>query len=269
MKLLLARVSLILSLLLPVYFMVAALGVKFGLWPWQVGLMKLIVQFGLPLIGLTLLLGLVALVWTLVRKPRTGWAMALVGLLIPVLALGYLASVRAKSADIPPVHDISTDIIDPPVFSPQVMAARQATGANPVVAMTATMGSLEAYKGPAFSKIAGKTLGQVGQDAYPGVRTLTLTADPAKAAAAAAAEAAAQGWAVVTTDPAIGIVEARAETFWFGFKDDVAIRIRPNATGGAIVDVRSTSRVGLSDLGANAARIQAFLAGLKTRLAVA
>ena len=101
MKLLLARASLILSMLLPVYFLVAALGVKFGLWPWQVGLMKLIIQFGLPLIGITLLLGLVALVVTLIRKPRTGWAMALVGLLIPVLALGYLASVRAKSADIP------------------------------------------------------------------------------------------------------------------------------------------------------------------------
>ena len=75
MKLLLARVSLILSLLLPVYFLVAALGVKFGLWSWQVGLMKMIMQFGVPLIGITLLLGLVALVVTLVRKPRTGWAM--------------------------------------------------------------------------------------------------------------------------------------------------------------------------------------------------
>eukprot|EP01041_Mallomonas_annulata_P017618 gene17618-36165_t len=157
MKLLIARVSLILSLLLPVYFMGAALGVKFGLWSWQVGLMKLIVQFGLPLIGLTLLLGLVALVWTLVRKPRTGWAMALVGLLIPVLALGYLGSVRSKSADIPPIHDISTDIADPPAFSPKVMAARQATDANPVNAMTAPMGSLKAYQGPAFAKIAGKT----------------------------------------------------------------------------------------------------------------
>ena len=164
MKLLLARVSLILSLLLPVYFMAAALGVKYGLWPWQVGLMKLIVQFGLPLIGITLLLGLVALIVTLIRKPRNGWAMALVGLLIPVLALGYLASVRAKSADIPPIHDIATDITDPPVFSAKLMAARDATKANPVNAMTATMGSLKAYQSAAFSKIATKTLGQVGHE---------------------------------------------------------------------------------------------------------
>jgi hypothetical protein len=267
MKLLIARVSLILSLLLPVYFMGAALGVKFGFWSWQVGLMKLIVQFGLPLIGITLLLGLVALVVTLIRKPRTGWAMALVGLLIPVLALGYLGSVRSKSADIPPIHDISTDIADPPAFSPKVMAARQATDANPVNAMTAPMGSLKAYQGPAFAKIAGKTLGQVGHEAYPAVRTLTVTADPAKVAAAAKAEARAQGWTAVTANPAAGVVEATAETFWFGFKDDVVVRVRAGALGGSIVDVRSTSRVGLSDIGANAARIEKFLTGLKTRLA--
>ena len=267
MKLLIARVSLILSLLLPVYFMVAALGVKFGLWPWQFGLMKLIVQFGLPLIGFALILGLVALVASLVRKPRAGWKMALVGLLIPVLALGFLASVQQRSAGIPPIHDIATDIADPPVFSAAVLSARQAIESNPVEAMTAPMGSLKAYSGPAFAGIAGKTLGQVGHDAYPAVRPLTLAAAPAKVAAAAEAEAKAQGWTVVNADPATGAIEATAETFWFGFKDDVAVRIRPSATGGSVVDVRSTSRVGLSDLGANAKRIEAFLAGLKVRAA--
>jgi len=266
MKLLLARASMVLSLLLPVYFLVAALGVKFGLWPWQVGLMKLIVQFGLPLIGIALLLGLVALVVTLIRKPRTGWAMALVGLLIPVLALGYLISVRAKSADIPPIHDIATDITDPPMFSDKLMAVRQSADSNPVNAMTAPMGSLKAYQAPAFSGMAAKTLGQVGHESYPAVRTLTVAATPSSVATAVEAEAKAQGWTVTTNEPANGVVEATAETFWFGFKDDVAVRIRPSATGGSLVDVRSTSRVGLSDLGANAARIQAFLTGLKARL---
>lgn len=267
MALKLARVSMIASLLLPLYFAVAALGVKFGLWPWQVGLMTMIVQLGLPLIGIALLLGAAALVVTLLRKPRRGWGMALVGLLIPLAALGYLASVRAKSADIPPIHDVATDISDPPAFSAKVLAAREAAGANPVNALTAPMGSLKPYQGPSFARLAAKTLGEVGHEAYPGVRTLTVTAEPAAVAAAAVAEAEAQGWTVVPTDPAAGVVEAVAETFWFGFKDDVAVRIRPGPAGGAIVDLRSTSRVGLSDLGANAARIEAFLAGLKTRLA--
>ena len=267
MKQLLIRLSLIVSLLLPVYFLVAALGVKFGLWPWQTGLLVLIVKFGLPLIGIALLLGIVALAVAVFQKPRRGWAMALVGLLIPALALGYLASVRAKSADIPPIHDIATDIADPPTFSAALMATRQAGGANPVNAMTAPIGTLKAYQGPAFGRIAAKTLGQVGHENYPGVRTFSVKAPPAQAYAAAEAEARAQGWSLVTTQPDQGMVEATAETFWFGFKDDVAIRIRPAGFGGSMIDVRSVSRVGLSDLGANAARIEAFLGGLKTRLA--
>lgn len=268
MRLMLARASMALSLFLPVYFMVAALGVKFGLWTWQVGLMTMTLQFGLPLFGVSLILGLVALVAGLVRKPRTGLRMALVGLLVPVLALGFLVSVQRKSAGIPPIHDVATDIADPPAFSAAVMAARQAVQANPVESMTAPMGSLKAYQGPAFAGIAGKTLGQVGHDAYPAVRPLTLAAAPAKVAAAAEAEAKAQGWTVVTSNPAAGVVEATAETFWFGFKDDVAVRVRPSASGGSVVDVRSTSRVGLSDIGANAKRIEVFLAGLKVRAAV-
>jgi uncharacterized protein (DUF1499 family) len=145
------------------------------------------------------------------------------------------------------------------------MAARKSVEANPVNAMDAPMGGLPAYQGPAFSALAAKTLGQVGHEAYPAVRPLALSADPARVAAAAEAEAKAQGWTVATSDPAGGVIEATAETFWFGFKDDVAIRIRPGASGGSVVDVRSTSRVGLSDIGANAARIEAFLTGLKVR----
>ena len=93
MRLKLARASLIVSLLLPLYFMAAALGVKFGLWSWQTGLLTMIVQLGAPLIGLTLLLGLAATGATLFRKPRTGWRMALAGLLVPVLALAYVGQV--------------------------------------------------------------------------------------------------------------------------------------------------------------------------------
>ncbi|MCA6307868.1 MAG: DUF1499 domain-containing protein [Phenylobacterium sp.] len=267
MRLKLAQASMALSLLLPFYFMVAALGVKFDLWSWRVGLLTLILQVGLPLFGLSLILGLVALVASLVRTPRTGWKMALVGLLIPLLGLGYAGALRQGSGDVPPIHDVTTDIADPPAFSAAVMAARAAVDANPVNSMSAPMGSLEAYKGPEFSAISAKTLGEVGRGAYPDLRPLSLPAEPSKVAAAAVEEAKAQGWTLVTTDPAAGVIEATAETFWFGFEDDVAIRVRPSPTGGSIVDVRSTSRVGLSDLGANAKRIEAFLAGLKARMA--
>jgi uncharacterized protein (DUF1499 family) len=71
----------------------------------------------------------------------------------------------------------------------------------------------------------------------------------------------AQGLEVVNSDPVTGIVEATATTFWFGFKDDVVVRITQEAAGSKI-DVRSVSRVGQSDIGANAARIQKFLDAL-------
>jgi len=71
------------------------------------------------------------------------------------------------------------------------------------------------------------------------------------------------GWTIKAENVQAGTIEATAETFWYGFKDDVAIRIQPAEGGGSIVDVRSVSRVGGSDLGANAERVKAYL----TRLA--
>ena len=75
------------------------------------------------------------------------------------------------------------------------------------------------------------------------------------------AEAAARsmGWEIVEVAPAEGRIEATATTGWWGFKDDVVVRLR-EAEGGIVLDVRSKSRVGRSDLGANAARIRAYLA---------
>ena len=70
------------------------------------------------------------------------------------------------------------------------------------------------------------------------------------------------GWEIVSSDPAGGRIEATDTTFWFGFKDDVVVRVvsQPN---GSRIDVRSVSRVGIGDLGANAARIRSYLAALK------
>ncbi len=266
MRLLIARIALVLSLLLPVWFMAAALGVKFDLWSWRLGLGVLIVQWGPRLLIAALVIALVAVVATLARSPRTGWRAALVALVIPVLGLGYLAYVRGQSADIPPIHDVTTNAEDAPVFSEALTALRTAEEANPVVDISTPLISLPAYQGPRFAPLAGKSLGQVGQEAYPELSTLVTPKAPADAFAAAEAEARAQGWTIVSTDAGAGLIEATAETFWFGFKDDVVIRVR-SAEAGSAIDMRSTSRVGLSDLGANAARIEAYMTALSGRLA--
>jgi len=71
-----------------------------------------------------------------------------------------------------------------------------------------------------------------------------------------------QGWAVVKSDKTAGIIEATDTSFWFGFKDDISVRIVAGEGGGAVLDIRSVSRVGQSDIGANAKRIRAFTSGL-------
>ena len=72
------------------------------------------------------------------------------------------------------------------------------------------------------------------------------------------------GWDIVALVPEQGRIEATASTLLFGFKDDVVIRITPEA-GGSRVDMRSVSRVGGSDIGANARRIRAFMKELQAQ----
>lgn len=262
----LARLILILALLLPVYFAVAALGARFGVFGWQFGLGTMIVQWGPRLIIGVLGAAVLILIATLVKTPRKGWRFALIAVLIPAAALGYLGWVRGQSEDIPPIHDISTRPADPPAFSPELLAQRALTpDVNPVVDLMTPIRLLEKYQGPRFADMADQSLGQVAAEAYPDITPLTTTATPAVTFAAALAEAEAQGWDVVSQNAEAGILSATATTFWFGFKDDIAVRVRAEGAG-SVVDVRSTSRVGLSDLGANAARIEAYLAGVSGRL---
>ncbi len=73
------------------------------------------------------------------------------------------------------------------------------------------------------------------------------------------------GWAIIAARPGDGRIEATDTTFWFGFRDDVVIRIRPEGKKTRL-DIRSKSRVGRSDLGKNAARIDAFLKRMDEKL---
>lgn len=263
----LVRSALILSILTPLYFMVAALGTKFGLWPWRVGLGTLIVTWGPRLLGAAVLLALAALVAILRRRPRRGVGIALVALVIPALGLGYLYQVRARSQSIPPIHDVATNVEDPPVHSPRLSAERAAADSNPVHPLTDRLSDIEAYRTPRFADQANRTVGDLAREAYPQLRPLIVTADRRRLFAALVKAANDRGWRIITNDPAGGRFEAVARTFWFGFEDDVAVRVRPAAGGRLTVDARSTSRVGLGDLGANAARLTDYLRSVERNLA--
>lgn len=267
MKRILRRTALAVSLLVPVYFMAAALGVKFGLWDWRMGLGTLIVTWGPRLLIGAMVLAAAALTASLVRRPREGVGIALLALLIPALGLGYLFYVRTQSAFVPPIHDVATNIQDPPIFSDRIMQERQASGANPLHPLTASLSSIEAYQGPRFADQHSRTVGELVQEDYPDLRTVTVTAPADRLFAALRSQAEDRGWTIATVDLAAGRFEAVAETFWFGFQDDVAVRVRPaGAPNQWQLDARSTSRVGLGDMGANAARLLNYLAAVTEEL---
>src|SRR5437588_404451 len=115
--------------------------------------------------------------------------------------------------------------------------------------------------GYARCRMAATTVPQLAEQqrrAYPDIVPAVLAAGPEVAFARALDAARAMGWEIVDAQPKEGRIEATATTFWFGFKDDVVVRITPLSAGSRI-DVRSKSRVGRGDTGTNAQRVRAYL----------
>ncbi len=256
-----SRFVFVLALLLPVYFAGSALGTKFGLWSWQTGLGTLIAKVGPLLLGGVALAALASFVVCVFRKPRKGWLLALLAIVIPATAFGALAMVRAQAGAIPPIHDIATDTANPPGLSAATLAARDASDANPINDYQTPLGEIDMWK-ESDPEIAGKSHAQLITSAYADLAPLPLgSTSQADAVAAVAAAMEDMGFDNVVADTEAGRVDGLAETFWFGFKDDVTARVAENQ-----IDFRSISRVGVSDLGANAARIEELRANVEKRL---
>jgi len=187
----------------------------------------------------TLLLALGGMIGAARRRARMSTAAtAFVMSLAAIVPIGALAW---KASRVPAIHDITTDTVNPPRFV--AMLPLREGARNPVE-----------YGGP---DVAAKQ-----RAAYPDIVPLTLNLPPARAFDRALTAVRAMGWDLVASDPAGGRIEATDTTFWFGFKDDVVVRVQPQENGSR-VDVRSLSRVGGGDIGANAARIRKYLAALK------
>jgi uncharacterized protein (DUF1499 family) len=185
----------------------------------------------------------VALLALIVAARRgAGRAAAVTAIIAGVLALAMPYSWFRQASRVPRIHDITTDTDHPPLFV--AVVPLRARAPNPVQ-----------YGGP---EIAAQQ-----HQGYAGLAPLAVGVPPDQAFNRALAVARKMGWEIVASDPASGRIEATDTTFWFGFKDDIVARIAA-APGGSRVDVRSLSRVGLSDVGTNAARIRKYLSELKT-----
>ncbi|MEE4537766.1 MAG: DUF1499 domain-containing protein [Erythrobacter sp.] len=246
-----AKLVLALLILLPLFFAIAALGTKFGVWGWQFGLVTLTFSAGLWFAGILGVAALISLILALIKKPRRGVviAIAAIGIIVPLAVVSVFASARSAAGN-NPIHDVATDTSDPPQFSAATMNERRNAGANLLIDYTTPLGETELFAG-AEPELAIRNHAQIINDNYSDLSPLPLGgASRADAVAAVAAAMGNMGLVQISTDAEAGRVEAVAESFWFGFKDDVVARI-----GEDEIDFRSVSRVGRSDLGANAERI--------------
>lgn len=266
--------SLAVSIFTILWFAIAALGTKFGLWPWQVGLGQMTIGIGPGIAMLALGLSLIAQVIALIKAPRKqAFILALAATLIAAFCMFRLAGLGAQANSLPPLHDIQTDWADPIQFSADLMAAREAQGeTNPVLDAPTVPEYAEARwpgtAGRLVSEIQEEAEAKEGSDGtvYPALESIYFSQSPAEIAATAEQIMTKRGWDIVSNQ-AIGDsvqVEATATSGWFGFKDDVAVRVRA-ANGATEVDIRSTSRVGLSDLGANSSRVYGLMVELEDR----
>ena len=246
------RAALAVSLLVPVYFLVAALGTKFGLFDWTVGFVQMTFMWGVRVLLASAGLALLAMLLALFVSPRRGVITALIALIIPLIGVGYGMYVRSAAADIPAIHDISTDLDNPPAFSESVVRARAAVPQSNHLDLL----NKRTQEGRAFTDLQ--------RQHYPDIEPVITGLEPSRTFDIALDLARDEGWTVTGANADTGDIEANAETFWFGFTDDIAIRVRPEGTGSR-VDMRSVSRVGRSDLGANAGRMRPYLEELRAR----
>lgn len=232
--------ALALALLCALGAVLSGLGTRLGWWDFRVGFVVL--RWSVYLLVLPLLLAVLAAALAIAsgvgpRDIRYGVVLLSI-LLVFGLPFFYINEFRRS----PTLADATTNFADPPAFVALVPLREQSAG-NP-----------QAYRGEEAAVLQRRY--------FADLVTLYTQRTPEEVVARAAAAARRLGWEVVAEAPAEGRLEATATTFWFGFRDDVVLRARPAAQGQTAVDVRSASRVGLRDGGANAKRVRTLLAAL-------
>lgn len=188
------------------------------------------------------MLGLLALALNGRRGSAAGRMAAIVALVVGLGSAYMPWQWQRQARRVPPIHDISTDTIAPPGYVEVAAVRREQRAPN----------GLEYSDAVAAQQVAG----------YPDLAPAFLAASPDDAYRKSLDLVRARGWDVVAADEPGRRIEATDTTFWFGFKDDVAVRVSAIPDGSSRVDIRSVSRVGRSDVGTNAARVRAFLADL-------
>jgi|TARA_B100001971_G_C18086014_1_gene480906 uncharacterized protein (DUF1499 family) len=235
------RMLLLSAVIMLVILLTGPLGYRFGVVPLEPSMISLLVAVlgsVLVLIG-TIVYSFIASKNKLL-KDRNILLLSMGISLLPIIIMGPQ---MVGTGSVPPIHDITTDTETPPEF--KEILKHRAHAMN-----DAAYGS---------EQLPAEELAAMQLAAYPGVVPLEteLTVDEAVSRAEQVLRD--QGLEIIAVESGTGLVEATATTFWFGFKDDLVVRVTASEKGSR-VDVRSVSRVGHSDVGLNAKRIEKFLA---------
>ncbi len=237
----------VVTILLSIGVAAAGPGFQFGFW--DLGTAFKILQTGAPYLVGGAIASLIGLVLGLITRQK---GVLFPGLLAIVLSGGLVYSLIGQQADAGanPIHDITTDINNPPA----IVAAAGLERRNPAK-----------YVGGDKYGDGNETVSQIQQRLYPDLASSKFPQSVDVVFEAALKTAKSMKFEVLSADKQTGIIETAYTSPWFGFIDDVIIRVK-NEGGQTIVDVRSKSRVGGSDLGANAARIKSFQSKLAAGL---
>jgi uncharacterized protein (DUF1499 family) len=218
-----------------VTMMLAGFGTRWGWWHFRTGFLML--RWGAyGAIALVVISGLLVF-FTRPGTGRRGLSFAVAALIIALVLVGYIARWAARARSVPPIHDITTDTENPPQF----------------IAISPLR-----FDAPNPPEYGGAEVAVQQREAYPDIQPLLMNEEPEAAFQRALTAAREMGWGIVNVNADSLRIEATDRTFWFGFRDDIAVRLTP-AGGRTILDVRSKSRMGRSDVGTNAARIRKYL----------
>jgi len=236
---LIAKTGLFIALMASLVALLSGQGTIHGLWNYRTGIsvLKWATYGGIAAAVLSFI-GLIASLRIIVLR---GFLWALLGVVAGGFLGGLMLHWKQVAESVPRIHDITTDTESPPEFVALLRLIRSDEN-SPL------------YGGAEVAALQAK--------AYPDIAPLILPVPQDQAFEKALVVARRLGWQIIDTDRNTGRIEAVDTTFWFGFKDDIVIRLREKNSGSR-VDIRSESRVGVSDLGKNAERIRRFLSAMK------
>lgn len=235
----LVYLGLTIAVLALVAALLAGLGHRWQWWSFATGFM--ILKWAVYLAMPGLVIAAIAMFLTRPATGQSGFAFATLAVILTVTIISVPLFWLNRARHVPPIHDITTDTQDPPQFV-TILPLRQAAS-NP-------------------AQYGGIDVAIQQQEAYPDINSLLLARRPEQVFEQALGVVELLGWDIIAEEAEQKRIEATDTTFWFGFRDDIVIRIRA-MDGGSRVDIRSVSREGISDVGTNARRIRSFLQEMK------